>query len=58
MGRVILMSEMSSSYLMFDWMDEVIPNFLFGWRDKDKSDENYYLIVFQIIINNTLINIC
>jgi hypothetical protein len=52
------MLKMSSSYLMFGWMDEVIPNFLFGWRDKDKSDENYYLIVFQIIINNTLINIC
>jgi hypothetical protein len=40
---------------MFDWIDEVIPIFLFGWKD---NDENYYLIVFQIIINNTLINIC
>jgi hypothetical protein len=52
------MSEMSSSHLIFDWMDKAIPVFLFDWRNKDEREENYYLIVFQIIINNTLINIC
>jgi hypothetical protein len=54
-----LMSEMSSSHLMFGWMDEVIPVFCKVWNThKDERGENYYLIVFQIIINNTLINIC
>jgi hypothetical protein len=41
-----LMSGMSSSHLIFGWMDEFIPVFLFGWRDKDERDENYYLIAF------------
>jgi hypothetical protein len=33
------------------------PYFLFGWRDEDEREENYYLIIFLSIINNMLINI-
>jgi hypothetical protein len=44
---------MSSSHLIFSWM-----YYLVGWMNEDERDENYYLIIFQIIINNTLINIC
>jgi hypothetical protein len=44
--------------VMFKWMVEVIPIFLFGWRDKDKRNENYYLNIFLIIINNILNNVC
>jgi hypothetical protein len=43
--------------MVFDWMDGVIPIFLFGLRDEDERDYNYYLIIFLSIINNMLINI-
>jgi hypothetical protein len=31
--------------------------FLFGWKDYNEMDDNYYLIIFLSIINNMLINI-
>jgi hypothetical protein len=40
------MSGLSSSHLIFDWMNKVIPIFLFDWMDEDEMDENYYLIIF------------
>jgi hypothetical protein len=34
------------------------PCFFVWLEDKNERDEDYYLIVFQIIISNTLVNIC
>jgi hypothetical protein len=56
----IVISNVRNEFISFNiWLDgRDYPYFLFVWRDKDERDENYYLIIFQIIINNTLINIC
>jgi hypothetical protein len=36
--------------MVFDWMDVIIPIFYLVGGMKDERDENYYLIIFEVLL--------